>query len=196
MSFGINDDWSFEEQFLNVNNCPLYGYDNSVNDEMLKAQGIYESHRQFFIDTKQHITKNIGKRNSHKEITFDQVMKDKGNNIFLKCDIEGSEYDILDNIIIHTKQFSGIVIEFHDIHDFNKLNEMINFVGKLDQKLIHTHINNHFFFYDIDKEFYIPSVIELSFTSSQNIELKENIQFPNDLDMPNCSDGEEFKIVF
>jgi hypothetical protein len=195
LSFGINDDWSFEEQFLNINNCPLYGYDNSVNDEMLKDKGIYESHKQFFTGTKQHIAKNIGKRNSDEETTFDQVMKDKGDNIFLKCDIEGSEYDILDNIIIHTKKFSGIVIEFHDIQENYKLNEMANFVSKLDQKLVHVHINNYTYTQVGQNEF-IPSVVELTFTSSENIKLKKHITFPNSLDMPNCPEREDFTIIF
>jgi len=44
LSFGINDDWSFEEQFLGINNCPLYGYDNSVNDDMLKGKNLQEAH--------------------------------------------------------------------------------------------------------------------------------------------------------
>lgn len=195
LSFGINDDWSFEEQFLNINNCALYGYDNSVNDEMLKDKGIYESHKQFFTGTKQHIRKNIGKKNADDEITFIDVIKEKGQNIFLKCDIEGSEYDILNDIIIHTKQFSGIVIEFHDIQDNFKLNEMANFVSKLDQKLVHVHINNYSYL-QISEQEYIPSVIELSFTSSENIKLKKHITFPNSLDMPNCREREEFTIVF
>ncbi len=195
LSFGINDDWSFEEQFLNIKDCPLYGYDNSVNEDMLKNKGIYDSHKQFFTDTKQHITKNIGKSNTDDEITFESVLENKGKNIFLKCDIEGSEYKILDNIIKHTKLFSGIVIEFHDIQDNFNLNEMANFVSKLNQKLVHVHINNYSYGQVNENEF-IPFVIELTFTSSDNIELKKHISLPNSLDMPNCSEREDFTIIF
>ncbi len=195
LSFGINDDWSFEERFLNIKDCPLYGYDNSVNEDMLKNKGIYDSHKQFFTDTKQHITKNIGKSNTDDEITFGSVIENKGKNIFLKCDIEGSEYKILDDIIKHTKLFSGIVIEFHEIQDNFNLNEMANFVSKLDQKLVHVHINNYSYG-QVNENQFIPFVIELTFTSSDNIELKKHISLPNSLDMPNCSEREDFTIIF
>ena len=195
LSFGINDDWSFEDQFLKIKDCPLFGYDNSVNDVMLKDKGLYESHKEFFTGTKQHITKNIGKNNTSDEITFESVLENKGKNIFLKCDIEGSEYKILDNILTHTKLFSGIVIEFHDIQDNFNLNEMANFISKLDQKLVHVHINNYSYI-QIDENQYIPSVVELSFTSSDNIKLKRHINFPNSLDMPNCPEREDFTIIF
>jgi hypothetical protein len=184
LSFGINDDWSFEEQFLNIKDCPLYGYDNSVNREI-----------SFFAGTKKHIRKNIGKNNTDDEITFESVIENKGKNIFLKCDIEGSEYKILDSIIKHTKFFSGIVIEFHDIQDNFNLNEMANFVSKLDQKLVHVHINNYYYGIVNENQF-VPFVLELSFTSSDNIKLKKNIFFPNSLDMPNCPEREDFTIVF
>jgi len=144
---------------------------------------------------KQHITKNIGKHDRENELSFLSVIENKGNNIFLKCDIEGSEYDILNDILIHTKLFSGIVIEFHDIQDNFKLNEMANFVSKLDQKLVHVHINNYSYT-QIGENQYIPSVVELSFISSDNIKLKKHITFPNSLDMPNCPEREDFTIVF
>jgi hypothetical protein len=195
LSFGIKDDWSFEDQFLKIKDCPLFGYDNSVNDDMLKDKVLYESYKEFFTGTKQHITKNIGKYDRENELSFLSVIKNKGNNIFLKCDIEGCEYDILNDILMHTKLFSGIVIEFHDIQDNFKLNEMANFVSKLDQKLVHVHINNCSYI-QIGENQYIPSVVELSFTSSDNIKLKKHIIFPNSLDMPNCPEREDFTIVF
>jgi hypothetical protein len=196
LSFGINDDWSFEEQFLNINNCTLYGYDNSVNEEMLKNKNLLESHSNFFKDTKHHIPKNVGKYDTENEIAFKNLLHDKGTDIFLKCDIEGTEYDILDDIIINTKLFSGIVMEFHDVHDNEKFNELYNFISKIDQKLVHIHINNYAYFEIENGKTYVPSVIELTFTSSPNITLKRNINLPNPLDMPNCSDREDFQIVF
>ena len=196
LSFGINDDWSFEEHFLNLNNCPLYGYDNSVNNEMLKNKNLQKSHKEFFQGKKQHIPKNVGKYDSDDEISFKNLLQDKGSDIFLKCDIEGSEYDILDDIIINTKSFSAIVMEFHDINDPIKFNELSNFISKIDQKLVHVHINNYTYLEVGNGQSYVPSVIELSFTSSTNISLKRNIKLPNALDMPNCSDRDDFAIIF
>ena len=196
LSFGINDDWSFEEHFLSINNCQLYGYDNSVNEEMLKSKNLQEQHKEFFQGTKHHISKNVGKYDAEDEISFKTLLKDKDFDVFLKCDIEGSEYDILDDIIINTKLFSAIVMEFHDINDPAKFNELYNFISKIDQKLVHIHINNYTYLEVGNGQSYVPSVIELTFTSSTNISLKRNIKLPNALDMPNCPNRDDFAIIF
>ena len=196
LSFGINDDWSFEEQFLGINNCPLYGYDNSVNDDMLKGKNLQEAHQKFFQGTKHHISKNVGKYNTINEISFKDTLENKGSDIFLKCDIEGSEYDILDDIISNTKLFSAIVMEFHEINNFAKFNELTHFISKIDQKLVHIHINNYTYLEIGKGQSYVPSVIELTFTSSPNISYKRNIKLPNVLDMPNCPERDDFAIVF
>ncbi|GAL89432.1 FkbM family methyltransferase [Jejuia pallidilutea] len=42
------------------------------------------------------------------------------SSILLKLDIEGSEYDFLDEITSNLKQFSALVFEFHDMHKHHK----------------------------------------------------------------------------
>ena len=112
----------------------------------------------------------------------------------MKCDIEEHEYSILNDIISNSKLFSGIAIEFHNINTKDHTNDLLNFISKIDLKLIHIHVNNSFYYIDGDQ--CIPDVIELSFTSSNNISLDESIILPHALDMPNISDREEFKIIF
>ena len=50
----------------------------------------------------------------------------KSNKIFLKIDIEGSEYRILDDLIRYQDLIKGLVIEFHNI-DLH-MEKILNFI--------------------------------------------------------------------
>ena len=60
-------------------------------------------------------------------------------NVFLKIDIEGAEYRILNCLIKHTKQISGLVIELHsvDVH----IDRIKDFIEKFPLPIVHTHAN-------------------------------------------------------
>ena len=60
------------------------------------------------------------------EEVFDLTDK---SDIFLKIDIEGSEYRILDSILENQNRISGIAIEFHDC-DLH-LDKIKRFIDKL-----------------------------------------------------------------
>jgi hypothetical protein len=182
LSFGIKDDWSFEEDFYKINSCSIDAYDGTINsDDELKL-------KSFFNESKKYFSKNIG--NKENEIKFSSIILD---SCFLKCDIEGSEYDILDDIILNSYKITGMVIEFHDIEKYDNFNNLTNFISKINQKLIHVHINNWMYFETPNG--FLPSVVELTFSSSDNLIYKE-VDLPNKLDMPNCPDREDFKIYF
>jgi hypothetical protein len=80
-----------------------------------------------------------------------------GRSIFLKLDIEGAEYDLLDDIILNSSCLNGICIEFHDIDKLHNLEAMRNFIKNLNFKLIHFSVNDC----SITKDGF-PNIIELS----------------------------------
>lgn len=175
LSFGIGSDISFEEDFIKINDCKIDAYDGTI-----------EKIPEFFKDNKVFHTTNI-EYNFHEYVYLDQ------NNIFLKCDIEDSEYLILDALIRKSKNFSGIVIEFHKVHDYARFNLLTNFIAKTHLKLIHVHANNNSYIETNDR--FIPDCLELTFTSSDNI-MYTDIELPHNLDMPNTSQRNELNIVF
>jgi hypothetical protein len=179
-TFGIGEDISFEDDFLKINDsCVVCGYDGTTEN----------IHSDFFIENRYFNKENVTSFN------IEKILNDK-ENIFLNCDIDGGEYNILSNLIVHSNKFSGLTIEFHDISKPNNLNELINFIGKFELRLIHIHINNYTYIVRENNTF-IPDVIELSFSSSkENTELRETIILPNDLDMPNNPMDDEFRILF
>ena len=191
LSLGIGEDWSFEEEFTGVKGCSLIAYDGSLSADKLAANAdLRKRYLNFFSGNRGHVDKNIGI--GIKDILFESVLT--GEKTFLKCDIEGSEYGILEDIIKYTKRFTGMVIEFHDINKQENFYSIINFISKIDQKLVHIHVNNYS--YCITDTGCIPNVLELTFTSSSNIKLEKIITLPNSLDMPNNPEDEEFKIIF
>ena len=85
--------------------------------------------------------------------------------IFLKVDIEGYEYQILDEIVACSDRLSGLVIEFHLV---SKNKEKIEkFLTEIKLELIHIHPNNN----RLDDEG-DPKAIELSFSKKSNQKLE------------------------
>jgi hypothetical protein len=116
-----------------------------------------------------HIKKKITKKGSkinllkNNDINVDEIFNFHVSNsklsIILKVDIEGSEYEIIEQILNHSNQIILLIIEFHFIHEndllFNNLLELI----KSKYSLIHTHFNN----YSQLSEDLIPNVVVFTF---------------------------------
>jgi hypothetical protein len=183
LSLGVGNDVSFEKDFMLINDCPIVALDGTINPEQEFVKNFYSGNKTF-------INKNIGTKEG--EVDFKSLLGEQ--DVFLKCDIEEHEYSILNDIIIHSKLFTGITIEFHNINGLDHFNELLNFIAKVELKLVHIHVNN--WFYYKTEQGCIPDVIELTFTSSDNVVLDDEIKFPHKLDMSNRPGGEDFQITF
>ena len=119
--------------------------------------------------------------------------KNSYDNVFLKIDIEGSEYRILDQLIENQKKINGLVIEFHDcdLH-FDRINR---FIQSFELDLVHIHVNNYSYINYLSN----PAVIELTFCKkkySYSVDFKK-VEFPNKkFDAPNNKHGDNPKILF
>ena len=112
-------------------------------------------------------------------------------NVFLKIDIEGYEYRILDQILEIQNKISGLVIEFHDC-DLN-INRIESFIKNFDLKLVHIHHNN----WSSVTNKGLPVALELSFTTNKNIETKKtDLLYPSKYDQPNNPDLKDLEIQF
>lgn len=172
LSFGIGSDWSFESDFVNINDCAMDSWDASV------AGGDFYQ----------------GQRRHHQQNITPDTLPKFGAGTFLKCDIEGAEYDILSDLIEHSSKFVGMAFEFHDINKPQNFNALTNFVSKVGLRLVHTHVNNYFYY--INGEQRIPDILELTFTSSDNIIYKPSLRLPHALDQVNNPADQEFKLIF
>ena len=182
ISMGVKDDWSFEMDFSKINDCELVSLDKE--SQVSRDDVFYKGHRQM-------VYKNIGLEASEDIIPFDHIINLPTNKIFLKMDVEGEEYKFLDLLIQNSYKFSAICMEFHYLNEANNFNELINFIGKIDHKLVHLHPNNCGM--ALDKNW--PHVMELSFTSSDNINYDPSLTLPHSLDMLCCPEGMDYNVV-
>jgi hypothetical protein len=81
------------------------------------------------------------------------------HSIFVKIDIEGSEYRILPFICDHARLFSGLVIEFHDTDICAAIFDAQIALLRRDFEIVHTHANNYG---DLSADQALPLTWELS----------------------------------
>lgn len=208
LSFGISTNWDFEKDFLNKNKIDLIAFDGSINETFWENQKLealkkikrlsfakyfknYLIKKRFyqFFNNKNFIPKYISNTLDN-SISFEEALNfTKKKNIFLKIDIEGSEYEIIDKIAYYQKKFVGIVIEFHKCGQ--NLEKISDFINKIDLELSHIHANNN----DYSDENGVPETIEISFSRSPK-RLGNYISLPNRLDRPNKKNRKEIVLKF
>jgi hypothetical protein len=211
ISLGVNEDWSFEKQFTARHRIPLYAYDATLNlkylvrrawRSILRLNPIYIARSLsalldypiFFSGRNKHIPKYVGLRTAgYTTLTavIEEVTKatDVDNGIFLKIDIEGWEYRLLDEVVAIADKVTGLAIELHDV-DLH-LDKLEKFIEAFPLKLVHLHVNN----YSPINANSIPLAIECTFTSSPASERTET-KLPHPLDMPNKRNREEYMTAF
>ena len=183
ISCGITNDIRFEDSFLDIHKIKCIAFDGTIQS--------CPSHRNNI----EWIQKNIGYLNTDKTTNLKEYIQ-TNKNIFLKMDIEGSEFNWIDSMTeTELDNFSQIVVEFHWPFDIYRMN-MLKKLNKTHY-IIHIHgdnysdtvtINNH----KISK-INLPEIFEVTYINKKLcdyslVEMKE-IQFPTILDYPNNPKG-------
>ena len=194
VSFGISDDWSFEKAFFGSTKLPCIAFDGSLTKVFWMKQIIRSllklnliaifkivDFKLFFRGKRKFTRKFLGSEISGDFIDLNYALdhiSSSPNSIFLKIDIEGSEYRILEDILDNQERIAGLAIEFHDA-DLH-IGLIKSFVERFSLDLCHAHANN----YGTISPNNSPTTIELSFSSSMT---SNNIvsKFPHKLDQPN-----------
>jgi hypothetical protein len=137
LSFGLSDDCTFEVDFAHRAACPVVCFDHTVDgkfwltriaanivkgfarrqpEHFLYPKRWFAYRRLFGNGRHRHIRQAIGYGVAD-TVTFPQAKAMAGfeHRYFLKIDIEGWEYRILDDIVADAGNLSGLVIEFHDV---------------------------------------------------------------------------------
>ena len=214
---GLNDDWEFEKNFLQKNpDVKIIAFDHTVNRDfwierfkkdilqflLLKKLRInkildifkFINYYLFFTKNRQHyIKKIVSNDGNNKEITITKILRDY-EEVFLKVDIEGDEYKILNDIKKNSKKIIFLIIEFHNLQ--KNLSKIKKFLKKIDLKVIHIHANNYG---GVDRN-NNPRVIELSLINKRKIKIKNTFskrKYPIiNLDYKNFKRRDDIKIEF
>lgn len=139
-SFGVGEDISFDEKLINEYNCYIYAFDptpktkdfilskNVSTNFIFKEYGLnsHDGEIPFYLPLNpDHVSCSTSKvwGDNNKEIEsiivpmkkFSTIISELGHKKIeiLKLDIEGSEYDVLDDILNSNVEINQILIEFH-----------------------------------------------------------------------------------
>lgn len=193
VSFGYGYDPSFELDFVRRTQNQVHIYDYTCNaiiliQRLLKYFRRFLTFRKKINDVTYHfkILKSYFTFIKNEKITFFQkkitgveinkidinignvFSKFKNNNnLILKCDIEGSEYEIIEDLMLYEKKVCMMIFEFHWID--KKKDLFLEKIKKIQEhfSIIHIHGNNHFDF--LDDESNIPIILEITFVNNKNI---------------------------
>lgn len=173
-SRGISSNVEFEFDFYRLNpNASLLMVDPTVSKSKLLLKGLarlffkksrklsYLYNRLMFWDLlNQKRCKHLDIWLKQPEQIFGLIQSEFGEQsaVLLKLDIEGSEYDFLEEIIAHQSQIRAMVFEFHDLDVKHHL--LLDFIEKISNNfnLVYMEINPSGGFVNS-----LPKCIELSF---------------------------------
>lgn len=211
IGLGMNDDWSFEEHFTDLHKIPTYIFDGTVGQSRFIKNLILSiiridnislflhwiktifKYHFFFNSTRKHIRLLVDEIKGKEFISFEDLIKkyfiEEDKKVFLKIDIEGSEYRLLDHLVQISDKISGMVIEFHDV-DLH-IDKIIKFTNNFSLKLCHVHVNN----YGGVNKFDVPLAIECTYSSS-SFNNSRDASCPNEIDMPNNPLSQDLQIIF
>ena len=222
ISFGMGSDWSFELDYIKRNSSSsihIYDYTVSASSyikEIFKyfrrfitlreSYSAFEKRIKYFYNYKkfldlsnvnfyrEKITDKIqGKADSDIKKVFQRIGK---KEIILKCDIEGAEYKMIDQILEYKDQIQMFIVEFHWIDKNEKI--FLESIKKIKNyfQIIHIHGNNHY-----SKNIAgLPAILEITFLKKKYIK-EEKIEYIKEfpvhgLDYPCNSYKEDLTFYF
>lgn len=165
-SLGISDDVSFDLELAKLG-YDVYQYDHTISDIPI--------HNEKFHWKKIGITGNIETemlKNLESIITIDG--NENRGGMLLKCDIEGSEWDMLMNCKESTlSKFDQMILEFHNITEYKFRKTILEVFEKITKthKVIHIHANN-FASVNYSGSLITPDVMEVTFVNKDKYELE------------------------
>lgn len=199
LSMGLNDDWTFESAFNAASGAKVACYDGSVDERFwmkyairhlrrgdIKRAARFRDYKSFF---KQpgitHHRQMIGFDHGSYSVSLASILADEpAQGIFLKADIEGGEYRILDDIVAHQSRFTGIAMELHDI-DLHRERISAFLAGLTDFAVVALYPNN---VGNVDR-IGDPIIVEISLTPKRYLQPNPAASappaIPNDPGRPN-----------
>lgn len=165
LSFGLSHDWTFERDFKRHNpDAIIHCYDHTVSlwtafqysiGQLLRfvllaragsfrKSFIWIDYMAFFRAEKIHFKQKIWRDRQGNSATIDDAFFRLPTEcpVFVKMDIEGSEYRVLDDLLRHSKDIVAMAIEFHDVDTVpGQLNSFVEKI-KRDFYIVHFHGNN------------------------------------------------------
>lgn len=165
-------------------------------DNFSRRYKLLVSYRNFFTGQTHHFKEQISDElRSPSDATLEKVIQRAGSNkLFLKIDIEGNEFKIIDDIVKHSAKIVGMAIEFHNTGPLRSAFKQA--ITSLQEKfdLVHLHANN----YGPVGSDNLPEALEITFAikpQNESRDKRESLPLPL-LDSPNNPQKPDYQIRF
>jgi len=242
LSFGVNEDWSFELDFLDRKpSVKVFCFDHSVSktgflkkmlnllNEILSvkfALSVFSLNfprvRQKFQDLKYYAktyfgfswflrksnvrfyAHGISNQTSTAFVTFAEAFRlisqeeVPENSVFVKIDVEQSEFRVLPDLLNWDRYINGFVVEFHDLDIL--WDSFVSLIERLKEhfEITHIHGNNYG---GLIPNSTIPKVLEITFLKRGLIHeehpARDSVSYPvQQLDYPNNPLEKDYPLVF
>jgi hypothetical protein len=220
LSFGVKTNWSIEAALVERHPAlVIHAYDHTVSanslrwsligealklmllksrpqDVMTQAR-ILRSYGRFWRGSRVHFRQRITNRH---DFPFDATITDvfervaTASCIFVKMDIEGSEYRVIPDLLRYAARVPLLAIEFHDTEPFRPVFvEQMREIGE-HYRLVHLHGNNYVGVANDG----LPDVLEATFVHRSLVQterLRDRLPIAG-LDFPNDPTRAELAMIF
>jgi len=173
ISGGVGSNVRFESDFYDINqSIKIVLVDPTVSVIRMIVRGFYHFAKKgqsgfrslsevmnyfFLIQYAKLIKKYLGTSFGVNEVLAEMKLNLSETDVFIKLDIEGAEYDLLNNIVQIKQNLTGVCIEFHDLHHAGNRDKLMNFLEDLNFFIVHVSVNE----VCVTNSSY-PSVLEIS----------------------------------
>ena len=191
-SYGINNDITFDEHYMQLTNKKVYAYDHTIDGIHTQRPDLFTWYKKGLSGTSQEQTDNF--LNHYKELGI-------SGRVLLKMDVEACEYEWLQNTNI--QELANITtcftLEVHMLHDDFFREKFISCIEELNKHfyLCHIHGNNYAPTFNY-KGHDVPIVLELTFVPKALVPeaIISTETLPTHLDAPNNSNSPDINLNF
>lgn len=195
LSMGLGENWTFDSDWKKLKpNDPIHMYDGTVTKASLPEhawqwpdRNLLAMYEQFFNCTPgvRHYHEMIG--NGRTDTNLEACIRRLGvNNIFLKMDIEGGEYTLVDDLVKYNRNILCMATE---IHGFNTLRDQFNeFISKVCSEYVIVHVHPNVGVPPLGAEG-LTDALEITFLRK---DLCESRSQRNELYLPGLDSGNHF----
>ena len=188
-TYGVGYNITYEEDFIQRYNKPVYMFDHTMNTN---------SFQDGFLN---YFDEGLGFGHRCGDIFDHYRILNIQNDIFVKVDVEGAEYDyfLKTDIKKLASITSGLCIEFHKLSDPMVRNMCVNLLEVFEKyyTLVHVHGNNYGSLFNYEGH-HVPDVLELSYVSNKLVTSTDldSAKYPTDLDAPNNPSKPDYILKF
>ncbi len=219
ISMGLGFNWQFEREVRVLNpTILLHVYDHTVSEKVFRRQYLagvaarltgrlgraalqrrrrrLHDYRAFFRREATHFQERICNwQDTPLDVDIPTVFARAGiGRVFVKMDIEGMEYRVLEHVLAHANRIGGLVIEFHDTGPLRSV-----FVQTMEEirrrfEIVHVHANNFAPTYRDG----MPESLEITVANKdfvQGTRCRKELPLL-DLDRPNAPARPDYRLTF